>query len=82
MKAVPDQIAKWVPGRLVTLGTDGFGRSADRESLRRHFEVDAEHIVVAALYALAEEGEIERGVVQQAIQDLGVDPEAADPARA
>ena len=45
----PDQIARWVPGGLFTLGTDGFGRSDTREALRRHFEVDAEHVVVATL---------------------------------
>ncbi|HOB75957.1 MAG TPA: pyruvate dehydrogenase (acetyl-transferring), homodimeric type [Phycisphaerae bacterium] len=82
IKAVPDQIAKWVPGRLFTLGTDGFGRSEDRDSLRRHFEIDAEHIAVAALYALAEEGEIDRKVVERAIRELGVDPDGIDPARA
>jgi pyruvate dehydrogenase E1 component len=84
VRAVPESVRAFLPeGRkYLTLGTDGFGRSADRESLRRHFEVDAPHIVVAALYALAEEGEIDRGIVQQAIQDLGVDPNAADAARA
>jgi pyruvate dehydrogenase E1 component len=82
MKAVPDQIAKWVPGGLLTLGTDGFGRSEDRESLRWHFEVAAEHVVVAALYALAQQGTLDRGVVQQAIKDLGVQPDTIDPVKA
>ena len=59
MKAVPDQISRWVPGRYLTLGTDGFGRSDTREALRRHFEVDAAHIVVAVLSALAAEGSAE-----------------------
>lgn len=82
MKAVPDQVTKWVPGGLLTLGTDGFGRSEDRASLRRHFEVDAEHVTVAALYALAEKGDIEKKVVKQAIRDLEVDPDVINPARA
>lgn len=79
MKIVPDQIAPWVPGGLTTLGTDGFGRSDTRQRLRRFFEVDAELTVIAALYALAERGQIERAVVARAIKDLGVDPEKAHP---
>jgi pyruvate dehydrogenase E1 component len=75
MKMVPDQIAKWVPGGLTTLGTDGFGRSDTRTRLRRFFEIDAECVVVATLYALAQKGEIERKVVAQAIKDLNIDPE-------
>jgi len=49
IKLVPDQIRQWLPGQLVTFGTDGFGRSDTREALRRHFEIDAEHIVYATL---------------------------------
>ncbi|HCU25163.1 MAG TPA: pyruvate dehydrogenase (acetyl-transferring), homodimeric type, partial [Deltaproteobacteria bacterium] len=79
MKAVPDQIARWVPGGLLSLGTDGYGRSETREALRRFFEVDAEHIVVAALSSLAERGKIEKRVVAQAIQDLGVEVERPSP---
>ncbi|MCD6050870.1 MAG: aceE [Verrucomicrobia bacterium] len=79
MKIVPDQIAPWVPGGLTTLGTDGFGRSDTRERLRRFFEVDAEHTVIATLYALAKRGEVERSVVAQAIKDMGVDPEKVFP---
>ncbi len=79
IKLVPDQIAPWVPGGLVTLGTDGFGRSDTRENLRRFFEVDAECTVIATLYALAEKGQIEMGVVAQAIKDLKVDPEKSHP---
>ncbi len=82
MKIVPDQIARWVPGGLVSLGTDGFGRSEDREALRRHFEVNAEHIVVAAVAVLASRGVCDRSLVQGAIRDMGVDPEAMDPRRA
>jgi pyruvate dehydrogenase E1 component len=79
MKAVPDQIARWLPGRLFSLGTDGFGRSDTREALRRFFEVDAESIVVATLYSLAQRGAVDRKLVTQAIGDLGVDPEKANP---
>jgi pyruvate dehydrogenase E1 component len=79
LKTVPDQIAPWVPGGLFTLGTDGFGRSDTRERLRRFFEVDAECTVVATLYALSQQGQIDRQVVQQAIRDLNVDPEKAFP---
>ncbi len=75
MKMVPDQITKWVPGGLTTLGTDGFGRSDTRARLRRFFEIDTECVVVATLYALAQKGEIERKVVAQAIKDLNIDPE-------
>ncbi len=76
---VADQVARWVPGRFVPLGTDGFGRSDTREALRRFFEVDAGHIVVAALDALASEGAIDRSVVAGAIERYGIDPELADP---
>ncbi len=80
MKAVPDQIAPWVPGGLMTLGTDGYGRSDTRENLRRFFEVDAELTVIATLYALAEQGAVERKVVEKAIKDLDVSPEKAHAA--
>jgi pyruvate dehydrogenase E1 component len=81
MKAVPDQIARWVPDgrRFAPLGTDGFGRSDTREALRRHFETDAAHVVVATLAALAADGTIEPKVVEDAIERHGVDPEAIDP---
>ncbi len=79
MKIVPDQIAPWVPGGLVTLGTDGFGRSDTRGELRRFFEVDAECTVVATLYALARGGKLPAAQVQAAISDLGIDPEKSFP---
>ncbi|MBI2997601.1 MAG: pyruvate dehydrogenase (acetyl-transferring), homodimeric type [Deltaproteobacteria bacterium] len=79
MRIVPDQIASWVHGGLVTLGTDGFGRSDTRPSLRRYFEVDAELTVIATLYALSEKGALEKKLVEKAIKDLGVDPEKAYP---
>jgi pyruvate dehydrogenase E1 component len=79
MRMVPDQIAQWVPGGLMTLGTDGFGRSDTRAHLRRFFEVDAESTVIATLYALAQKGKIEKTVVAQAIKELDVNPEKVFP---
>ena len=79
MKIVPDQIAPWVPGGLLTLGTDGFGRSDTREGLRRFFEVDAETTAVATLYQLARKGAVPASLVRTAIDDLNVDPEKAFP---
>jgi pyruvate dehydrogenase E1 component len=79
MRTVPDQIAPWVPGGLMTLGTDGFGRSDTRERLRRFFEVDAESVVIATLYTLSQRGLMDRKRVQAAIRELGVDPEKAFP---
>ena len=79
IKAVPDQVARWVPGPFVPLGTDGFGRSDAREELRRFFEVDAEHIVVATLAALAESGDIKPEAVTEAIERYDIDPERMSP---
>jgi pyruvate dehydrogenase E1 component len=79
MKSVPDQIAPWIPGGLSTLGTDGFGRSDTRHALRRFFEIDAECIVIATLYALSQRGAIDHQVVAKAIRDLNVDPEKVHP---
>ncbi|HVX65927.1 MAG TPA: pyruvate dehydrogenase (acetyl-transferring), homodimeric type [Bryobacteraceae bacterium] len=81
MKAVADQIAPWLPGRLVSLGTDGFGRSENREHLRTFFEVGTKHIVAAALSRLAREGKFDAAAAAQTFTELGVDPERADPAR-
>ena len=82
MKIVPDQLAPWLPGRLVSLGTDGFGRSDNRQYLRRFFEVDAESIAAAALARLARDGKFDAGRAAAAIGELGINPEKADPARA
>jgi len=81
MKAVPDQLAPWLLTRLVSLGTDGFGRSDNREHLRRFFEVDAESIAAATLSKLARDGKLDVGKAQAALLELGIDTEAADPAR-
>jgi pyruvate dehydrogenase E1 component len=79
MKAVPDQIARWVHQPYVSLGTDGFGRSDTREALRRHFEVDAEHIAVAALSALADMGEVKPETVADAIAAFDIEPDRTSP---
>jgi pyruvate dehydrogenase E1 component len=79
MKAVPDQIARWVPAHFVPLGTDGFGRSDTREALRRHFETDASHVVVAVLDGLLATGEAKAKEVDAAIAHYGIDPDNPDP---
>jgi len=79
MKIVPDQIRQWIPGDFHVLGTDGFGRSDDRKSLRRYFEVDSDHIVVTALYALQQQGKVKASVVQAAIEKYHIDPERVEP---
>ena len=79
MKAVPDQVARWVPGHFTPLGTDGFGRSDTRESLRRHFEIDAEHVVVAVLQGLSATGDGKAEDVADAIARYGLDAGAPDP---
>ncbi len=80
MKIVADQIAPWLPGKLTSLGTDGFGRSDNREHLRRFFEVDAAHIAAAALARLARWRRFDPARAKQAIEDFGIDPERLDPA--
>jgi pyruvate dehydrogenase E1 component len=81
MKLVPDMIARWIPGDFVPLGTDGYGLSDTREALRRHFEVNAEHIAAAVLSALASRGSLPPAEAASAIRSLGIDPERGDPAR-
>jgi pyruvate dehydrogenase E1 component len=82
MKAVPDQISRWVPSRFTPLGTDGFGRSDTREALRRHFETDAAHVVVGVLDGLRATGEGKAEEVGDAIKRYGIDPDAIDPREA
>jgi pyruvate dehydrogenase E1 component len=79
MHAVADQIRPWVPGRFVTLGTDGFGRSDTRERLRSFFEVDRFNVVLATLKALADEGVVPAGKVSEALAKYDLDPEKVDP---
>ena len=80
MKIVPEQVARFIPGRqFVPLGTDGMGRSDTREALRRHFEVDTASVVIATLAALAKDGTIEPALVKDALGRYGIDGDAADP---
>jgi pyruvate dehydrogenase E1 component len=79
MKIVSDQIQRWVPGRFVSLGTDGYGRSDARKALRQHFEVDKRFIAVAALKALADDGVLDQETVSNAIAKYGIDPDRPDP---
>jgi pyruvate dehydrogenase E1 component len=94
MKAIPDQISRFVPPLkvkssaksvtttarpFITLGTDGFGRSDTREALRRFFETDEGHVVVAVLSGLCELGHVKAEVVEKAIREYGLDPELDDP---
>ncbi len=79
IRAFPDQIRAWVPGRYEVLGTDGFGRSDTREVLRDHFEVDRRHVAAAALKTLADEGALPARKAARAIRDLGIDPDRPDP---
>ena len=81
MKSYTNQLREYIPQKYVTLGTDGFGRSDTREKLREFFEVDARFVVVAALRALADEGQFKLADVAKAIKKYGIDPEKADPRR-
>ena len=79
VKALPDSIARWCPRPIVTLGTDGFGRSDSRRALRDFFEVDARFIALAALAALAAEKKVRPQVVEKAIKDLDINPNKVNP---
>ena len=74
-----EQIREYLASDYLVLGTDGLGRSDTRETLRRHFEVDAESIVIASLHQLSEQGKIEKSEVAKAIKDLDYDPEKINP---
>ncbi|MGI8900968.1 MAG: transketolase-like TK C-terminal-containing protein, partial [Nocardioides sp.] len=77
MRAVPNQIVKWVPGAFHALGTDGFGFADTRPAARRFFNVDAESVVVQALAAVAERGELKPEVVQEAFDRYRIDDPTA-----
>jgi pyruvate dehydrogenase E1 component len=79
MKTLPLTIAKWLPGKLIALGTDGFGRSDTRDALRDYFEVDYRYVALAALKVLADEGKIDSALPAQAIKDLEIDPDKNNP---
>ena len=77
-----DMLARWIGKPMVTLGTDGFGRSEDRASLRKFFEVNDRYVAAATLATLHREGQIGADVVRQAFKDLEIDPEKVNPAHA
>jgi pyruvate dehydrogenase E1 component len=80
LKVLPDSIDRWLPKKLQSLGTDGFGRSDSRAALRNFFEVDAKFIVLATLYALMQDKQVSPEDVAKAIKDLGIDSEKLNPA--
>jgi pyruvate dehydrogenase E1 component len=76
---LPASISKWIPGPVQYAGTEGFGRSEDRATLRDFFEVDARYIALSALKALSGEGLIEKSVVEKAVKDLDINPDKKNP---
>ncbi len=80
VKAVADQVARWVPQPFISLGTDGYGLSDTRAALRRYFEVNAGHVVVAVLSGLVEREDLKPEAVAEAIQRYGIEPDAVEPA--
>lgn len=79
IKQYPEQIRKWAPSNYTVLGTDGFGRSDTRKKLRTHFEVDRYHIVIAALKALADDGNMPAGKITDAIKQYDIDADKPNP---
>ncbi len=79
VRAFPQQIASFIDARMTVLGTDGFGRSANRKNLRRFFEVDRQHIALAAIESLVNEGSLEFSMISEAMERLGIDPDVAAP---
>ncbi|NNG27348.1 MAG: hypothetical protein HKM87_07465 [Ignavibacteriaceae bacterium] len=74
-----DSVSKWLPGKLTSLGTLGFGRSESREALRDFFEVDAKHIVYTTLYALNDEGKITKEALKKAAKELKINSKKSNP---
>ena len=79
MKALPDLVGQWMPRRLISLGTDGYGRSSSRAALRDFFEVDARFVALAALSGLAREGVLKPGAIKKAMKVLDINPEKPNP---
>ena len=79
VRALPQQIAPFIDAHVTILGTDGFGRSASRQALRRFFEVDRQHIALAAIESLVRDGTLPHGVLKKAVNDLGIDSNATAP---
>ncbi|MEA2653411.1 MAG: pyruvate dehydrogenase component, partial [Chloroflexota bacterium] len=75
----PDMVSRWLPPHYVALGTDGFGRSDTRDSLRALFEIDPAHIAAATMVSLARCGALTPAKAAKAIRELGIDPDKADP---
>ncbi|MFO0919347.1 MAG: pyruvate dehydrogenase (acetyl-transferring), homodimeric type [Planctomycetaceae bacterium] len=82
VRLVAEQIRQYLPGQYLVLGCDGFGRSASREELRRHFEIDGECVAYATLVALSKDGKFDAKKLPQALKDLGINPDKVDPATA
>ena len=76
--AVPEMIQRWVGGKFIVLGTDGFGRSDDRLELRRFFEIDTNSIVLATVSALEREGSLKKGITEEIVKKLGISRERFD----
>ena len=76
---LPDALSRWVPRPLISLGTEGFGRSETRKALRDFFEVDARYVTVATLTALLREGMVKPQVVAKAMKDLDISPGKLNP---
>jgi len=79
VRAVPESVARWIPGSFYSLGTDGFGRSDGRRHLRDFFEVDPRYIVLAAMHMLMRAGKYSAADIRKAIKDLNIDPDKANP---
>jgi len=79
VKALCETASRWIPGRVVSLGTDGFGRSDGRPALRDFFEVDAKHIAMAALASLVREGQLDVKVATKARDELGINADKQNP---
>ncbi len=79
MKCLPDTLARWMPGSLHSLGTNGFGRSESRAALRDYFEVDHKYVILAALTLLVKKGELKKDILPKAIKDLGIDAKKLNP---
>jgi len=79
VKALSEQVSKYVPGDFLALGTDGMGRSETRETLRRHFEVDAESIIIATFHQLLKQGKVDANEVANVIKELDYDAEKVNP---
>lgn len=82
VQELPSMMARFIPNRFLPLGTNGFGRSDSRENLRRHFEIDAENVVLTALYGLVLEGAIKPKVMKDAMKKFGIDVDRVDPMEA